>query len=162
MNGAHFHLLVNHFPIIFPFAGLFILVAGHFTKSEPIKRSAFMIFILGSLFTIAAMASGENAEEVAENISGITESSIHLHEESAELFAILSYILGALSASALWTSWKQKAIAQKLTGAVFIICLITLFLAKQVGTSGGEIRHTEIRSSTNTPAQQTNESEDDD
>ena len=116
MNGAHFHLIVNHFPIILPFAGLVILITGHFTKSEPIKRSAFMIFILGSLFTIAAMASGENTEEVAENISGITESSIHLHEESAELFAILSYILGVLSASALWTSWKQKAIAQKLTG----------------------------------------------
>jgi uncharacterized membrane protein len=107
MNGAHFHLILNHFPIVLPFAGLVILVIGYFTKSEPITRTSFLMFILGSLFTIAAMVTGEKAEELIENLSGIKENSIHLHEESAELFAILNYILGILSAIAIWANWKK-------------------------------------------------------
>ena len=162
MNGAHFHLILNHFPIVLPFAGLVILVIGYFTKSEPITRTSFLMFILGSLFTIAAMVTGEKAEELIENLSGIKENSIHLHEESAELFAILNYNLGILSAIALWANWKKRAIARKLTGAVFIMCIVTLFLIKQVGTSGGEIRHTEIRSNTDNPIQETNENEEKD
>jgi hypothetical protein len=57
---------------------------------------------------------------------------------------------------------EKRAIARKLTGAVFIMCIVTLFLIKQVGTSGGEIRHTEIRSNTDNPIQETNENEEKD
>ena len=91
------------------------------------------------------MFTGEGAEEVAEKLPGITHDIIHEHEEKAEVFAILSYILGLLSIGALWANLKQKSFANILSIAVLLLGLVGFYLGRQVGTSGGEIRHTEIR-----------------
>ena len=97
MNQAHFHLMVNHLPIILPIAGVVVLVGGMFVRSEIVKRMAYLLFTIGAVAAFSAMASGEGAEEVAENLAGVTENYIHEHEEKAEVFALISYILGALS-----------------------------------------------------------------
>jgi uncharacterized membrane protein len=109
MNAAHWHLVVNHLPIIFPIVGVIVMITGLFSKSEAVKRTAFMIFIFGALAAIAAMNTGEGAEEVVEKINGVTENFIESHEETAETFAILSYILGGISLLGLWASFKQKS-----------------------------------------------------
>ncbi len=149
MNNAHFHLVVNHLPIIFPMAGIIALLVGFFTQSEAVKRTAYLFFIIGAISAGVAMASGEGAEEVVEKIGGISENFIHRHEEAAELFAILSYILGGLSLASLWASWKQKPYATAAAVVVLIFAVVVLFFAKQTGTTGGEIRHTEIRNASN-------------
>ena len=107
MNNAHLHLVVNHLPIIFPVAGLIILLIGIFTKTEISKRNAYITFIIGALASIAAMATGDGAEEGVEHLPGVAESLIKTHEEAAELFAGLSYVLGVLSAGALFASFKS-------------------------------------------------------
>ena len=145
MNGAYWHLVVNHLPIIFPLIGAIVLITGLIAKSDAIKRTAFLIFTLGALAAIAAMTTGEGAENIAEKISGITRSDIHKHEEAAETFAILAYVLGGISLLALWASFKQKSFSTIVTIATLIFAVALLFFAKQTGTTGGEIRHTEIR-----------------
>lgn len=145
MNEAHWHLVVNHLPIIFPLVGVIVIMTGFISKSEAVKRTAFMIFILGAFASIAAMSTGEGAEEIAEKITGITENDIERHEEAAETFAMLSYILGGLSILGLWAGFKQKTFSNIVTIAVFILASVLLFFAKHTGTTGGEIRHTEIR-----------------
>jgi len=52
------------------------MITGLISKSEAAKRTAFMIFIFGALAAIAAITTGEGAEEVVENISGVTENYI--------------------------------------------------------------------------------------
>ena len=145
MNDTHFHLVFNHFPIIVPIVGMLILIVGFFVDSDVVKRTAFGVFIFGAIMTFPAMFTGEGAEEVAEKLPGITHDIIHEHEEKAEVFAILSYILGLLSIGALWASLKQKSFANILSIAVLLLGLVGFYLGRQVGTSGGEIRHTEIR-----------------
>lgn len=145
MNDAHFHLVFNHFPIIVPIVGMLILIVGFFVDSDVVKRTALGVFIFGAIMTFPAMFTGEGAEEVAEKLPGITHDIIHEHEEKAEVFAILSYILGLLSIGALWASLKQKSFANILSIAVLLLGLVGFYLGRQVGTSGGEIRHTEIR-----------------
>jgi uncharacterized membrane protein len=152
MNGAHWHLVVNHLPIIFPIVGVIVMITGFFSKSEAVKRTAFMIFILGALAAIAAMNTGERAEEVVEKISGISENFIENHEETAEIFAILSYILGGISLLGLWASFKQKTFSNLISMSTLIFTFVVLFFAKQTGTTGGEIRHSEIRSGNSVPA----------
>lgn len=146
MNDAHFHLVFNHFPIIVPIVGMLILIVGFFIDSDVVKRTAFGVFIFGAIMTFPAMFTGEGAEEVAEKLPGITHDIIHEHEEKAEVFVILSYILGLLSIGALWASLKQKSFANILSIVVLLLGLVGFYLGRQVGTSGGEIRHTEIRS----------------
>ncbi len=162
MNDAHFHLVVNHLPIIFPLVGAILLATGLISKSEAVQRTAFMIFILGGISAIVAMSSGEGAEEVVENISEVSENFIKIHEETAETFALLSYILGGLSILGLWSSFKKKTFSNVVCIIVLIFALVVLFFAKQTGTTGGEIRHTEIRNGNNTTKDNKTEKEEND
>ena len=148
MNNAHLHLVVNHLPIIFPVVGIVLLIIGIFTKTEVSKRNAYVTFILGALASIAAMATGEGAEEGVENLPGVAESLIKTHEEAAELFAGLSYFLGGISAAALFASFRNYTFSKFMPFIVGVCALAALFFAQRAGTTGGEIRHTEIRSGT--------------
>ncbi len=162
MNDAHFHLVVNHLPIIFPLVGVIILITGLIAKSEAVKRTAYMVFSIGAITTIAAMTSGEGAEEVVENINGISENYIEKHEDAAKLFALLSYVLGGLSLIGLWASFRQKTFSSIVSIAVLGMVFIVLVFAKQTGTTGGEIRHDEIRSGTTTTQAPVDSDDDDD
>lgn len=163
MNDAHLHLVVNHFPIIFPIVGVILVVIGLIVKSEPVKRTGYLIFILGSLFSIIAMTTGEGAEEVVEKIAGISESFIEEHEESAETFSILSYILGGISLLGLWASFTKKSFANSIAVFTLVFAIVTLYFAQITGTTGGEIRHTEIREAAfeNAPTKVNKETNDD-
>lgn len=145
MNDAHWHLVVNHLPIVFPMAAFIALAAGIISKSEAVKRTAYLLFIVGAATAFAAMATGEGAEEVVEHLNGVSENYIETHEEAAETFALLSYILGGLSIVGLWASVKNKSFAKLVSIVVLLFALVALFFAKAAGTTGGEIRHTEIR-----------------
>ncbi len=147
MQPAHYHLLFNHLPIIIPAVGLAALILGFVTRSEVVKRTAYFVFILGALGTLPAFFTGEDAEHAVKNMAGISRHMIHEHEEKADTFAILSYILGVLALITLWSSWKQKSFSKLLSYILIACSLVVLFFAQQTGTSGGEIRHTEIRES---------------
>lgn len=61
MNQAHYHLALNHLPIIIPMIGLLVVIGGFLTRSETVRRTAFLIFILGALATIPAIGTGDGA-----------------------------------------------------------------------------------------------------
>lgn len=145
MNQAHFHLVLNHLPIIIPLIGLLVMIGGFIVRSELVKRTAYFIFVLGALMTVPAFLTGEGAEETVENLQGVSEQLIKTHEEVAKTFAIISYLLGAISLIGLWANWQKKPFANISAFVTIAVCLLVLFFAKQTGTSGGEIRHTEIR-----------------
>lgn len=145
MNQAHFHLLLNHLPIVIPCVGLLVMLAGYVLKSEIVKRVAYGIFIAGAIATVPAFLTGEGAEEVIENLPGINEQFIKNHEEVADTFAILCYILGGISAVGLWANWKRKPFSNVVALATIVFCFVVFYFAKQTGTTGGEIRHTEVR-----------------
>ena len=61
----------------------------------------------------------------------------------------------------LWASFKQKSYSSLISIATLIFAFVVLFFAKQTGTTGGEIRHTEIRSGNSIPAKENNNAEKD-
>ena len=137
------------------------MITGLISKSEAVKRTALMIFIFGSLTTIAAMVTAEGAEEVVEKINGVSENYIERHEETAETFALLSYILGGISLIGLWASFKQKSFSSLISIGTLLFAIVIVFFGKKTGTTGGEIRHTEIRSGNTIPASENNDAEKD-
>jgi uncharacterized membrane protein len=145
MNDAHFHLVVNHLPIIVPIVGVFVLLIGFIFNQEIIKRLSYAIFIIGAVATFPAMNSGEGAEEIVEHLPGMSHELIHEHEEKAEFFAILSYLLGVVSLIGFWVSWKRKKFASMVSALVLVFSVVVIFFGRQTGTSGGEISHPEIR-----------------
>ncbi len=145
MNGAHLHLVVNHLPIIIPIIAFILMLGGFAMKSEILKRAAYGLFVLGAISAMVAFATGEETEEVVEHMAGVDESLIKVHEEKAETFAVLIYILGGISLVGMWASWKRASYSKMISIVAILFSLIVFIFAQQTGTTGGEIRHTEIR-----------------
>jgi uncharacterized membrane protein len=149
MNDAHLHLLVNHFPIIGTLFGLGILIAGMLLKNNSVKNTSFILFVVAAIFAAFSMGTGEGAEELVEYLPNIGKQIIHEHEEMAEKFAILMYVTGFLGLLSLYTSIKNHKLAKTFSLITLVLALLAAILAKSVGTTGGEIRHTEIRVNSN-------------
>ncbi|WP_395043826.1 hypothetical protein [Flavobacterium sp.] len=145
MNDAHLHMVVNHFPIIGTLLGLGILFAGLVLKNNTIKNVAYCLFIVSAIFAFASMNTGEGAEELVEDMPNIGKKIIHEHEEVAEKLALSLYLLGFVSIAGLYSNTKNKFNAKLVSFIALTIAMVAVFLAQQTGTSGGEIRHTEIR-----------------
>jgi len=150
MNEAHLHLLVNHFPIIGTLFGLGILITGMLLKNNSVKNTAYILFIVAAFFSAFSMGTGEGAEELVEDLPNIGKEIIHEHEEIAEKFVIIMYATGLFGLLSLYTSIKNHKLAKVISLITLFLALFAAVFAKSVGTSGGEIRHTEIRSNSGT------------
>ncbi|MCX6171716.1 MAG: hypothetical protein NT048_02625 [Flavobacterium sp.] len=150
MNEAHLHLVVNHFPIIGTIFGFGIVVAGLIFKNNSVKNVAYILFIVAAIFAAFSMGTGEGAEELVEKMPNVGKQIIHEHEELAERLALVLYTLGVISLLGLYTNFKNHIKSKLISYLALAIAAVGVFLAQQVGTSGGEVRHTEIRTNANT------------
>lgn len=150
MNQAHLHLLLNHLPILGTVFGLLVLTGGYFLKNNTVKRTALGMFVLSGILALPAYLTGEGAEEVVENLPGVGENLIEAHEEMATIFLWVVGLLGLMALATFYLDLKSKKTAPALYALTFVVALGTLFFAQKVGNSGGEIRHTEIRTAANT------------
>jgi len=148
MNDAHLHMVVNHFPIIGTIFGLGILIAGLFLKNNVIKNVAYVLFIVAAIFAGLSMATGEGAEEIVEDLPNVGDQIIHVHEEMAEKLVIVLYVLAGVSLIGLFLNFKKQAKANLVSYLVVIVASVAVFFGQQTGTTGGEVRHTEIRENT--------------
>jgi uncharacterized membrane protein len=145
MNDAHLHMVVNHFPIIGTILAIGILIAGLLSKNRSIINTSYVLFVIGAIFGILSMNTGEGAEELVEDMPGIGWKIIHEHEELAEKMALLLDILGVLSLVGFYFQYKKNAKEKLVSYIILLVGIASLFVIQKVGTSGGEIRHTEIR-----------------
>ena len=145
MNDAHLHMVVNHFPIIGTILGLGILIVGIILKNNSVKNTAYALFIVAALFALASIATGDGAEELVEDMPNIGKRIIHEHEEIAEKLAIVLYLLGTISILGIVLNLKNHSKAKFISFVAVIVAIVGAYLTILAGTSGGEIRHTEIR-----------------
>ena len=146
MNQAHLHLLFNHLPILGTLFGILILAGGYFLKNNTVKRTALGIFVLSALCAIPAYLTGEGAEEIVEGLPGVSENLMEAHEDLANIFLWMVCALGLFSLATFYADFKSKKIAAPLYALTLVAAIGTMVFAQRVGSSGGEIRHTEIRS----------------
>lgn len=159
MNDAHLHMVVNHFPIVGTILGAIILLAALIFKNVSYRNVAYGVFIISAIFAAVSMGTGEGAEEIVEKLPDVTDHLIHEHEEMAEKLAIVLYLLGIISIAGIILNIKNHTKAKIISFLALNVAVVGVFLAKQTGTSGGEIRHTEIREGASTQATSTMEEE---
>ncbi|MFC7772742.1 hypothetical protein [Flavobacterium sp. GCM10027622] len=159
MNEAHYHMLVNHFPIIGLFFGIAILAYGMFKRNALLINTAYIIFIFCMIMGKVSMMTGDKAEHFVEDFSGFSHELIEEHEEAAEGFMKIMYALGFASALGLYVDYKKHNKALLVSFLVITVAIVAIVLSGPVGTSGGEIRHDEIREGTVKTALPTNEAE---
>lgn len=138
-------MIVNHFPIIGTIFGIGILLVGILQKNKTVKNTAYCLFIVAALFAAISMATGDGAEEMVRNMPNIGREIIHNHEEIAEKLVLILYLLGITSMIGLYTNFKNHSKASLVAFLALTIASVSVLLAIETGISGGEIRHTEIR-----------------
>jgi uncharacterized membrane protein len=148
MNDAHLHLATNHLPIILPLVAFFVMIGGFMVKSELLKRTSYIIYLSAVIFAIAASVTGESAEEMVEEMKGVSHDRIHDHEENAEILSLFIYIVGGISVLGLWAGFKKKPFSDVVAMIALAFSLAVFYYAGKTATSGGEIMHKEIRPST--------------
>ena len=82
---------------------------------------------------------------MVEDFPGIGKAIIHEHEEIAEKLAIVLYLLSGISILGLILNVQKHSKAKFISFVAVVVAVLGVYLAILVGTSGGEIRHTEIR-----------------
>jgi uncharacterized membrane protein len=144
MNLAHVHLLLNHFPTVGFGVGLGLFLVALFGKSEELKKTSLIIFVVMAMLAFAAYVSGNAAQMVIKGREGISDVLIKAHQDAALLAFIFMETTGVLAWIGLW-QYRQIARTQTWTvAAVLILSIVSFGLMAQAANLGGEIRHPEI------------------
>ncbi len=148
MDQAHIHLLITHLPIFGSLLGTLVLGYGIGKKSNTTKTAAHYIFIISALGASIAYTTGEGAEETVENIQGVSENIIEQHADFAAYALVALIAVGIVSLLTIYLEFIKNKLAKSLTLATLFLAVISSALVAKTGYLGGQIRHTEISSST--------------
>lgn len=143
-NGAQFHMLLNHLPVV-GFIGIVLaLLVTLKVKSPDVRRFVLLATVLVGLSALPSLWTGEPAEEVIEDLPGISKKLIHEHEELAEKATILAVITAGVAALAFFVQRRRPETMDKSIPAVLVLSLATAGLMGWAAHEGGLIRHPEI------------------
>lgn len=148
MDATHLHLLFNHVGILGILFSTLLLIAAMLVKSEILKRAAMVGLIIATVATGITMNTGEGAEESVENLQGISEATIHEHEESAETTIWLVGVCGLLSLVGIAFYFMSKSLPSIFYTVLLLLTLVASYMIFNTGRLGGLIRHSELSGTT--------------
>jgi uncharacterized membrane protein len=144
MNESQIHLSLTHVPVILSFVGLLVLAVALIIKNNTVVKTSFYLLLFAGLLAIPVFLTGEGAEEMVENLPGVSENIIGEHENIATLSMIVIAFTGALALVGL-LFYRQPAFAKAAKYIVLVFAVASAALMAQTAHLGGQIRHTEIR-----------------
>jgi uncharacterized membrane protein len=145
MNATQLHLIFTHLPIIgLGFAILLNLIAV-LRKSAELQKLSLWFYLLLGILTLLAYLTGDSAAEIMKTYPGITEDIIEPHENIALFFFIGLMITTALSMAALYITKTKRHLLSRFSIYLLTAGILISFLAVKTGSTGGAIRHTEIK-----------------
>lgn len=148
MDQTHIHLLITHLPIFGSLLGALVLAHGLMTKTAQTNVAGYYVLVLSAIGAGISYITGEETEESVENLPGVLESIMEEHEEFA-LFALIGLCaLGVLALIGIYATFKASAHQWAIAKFTLVVALVSFGLVARTGYLGGQIRHTEIRTST--------------
>ena len=149
MNAAHFHLLLNHLPVLGAFGLLLLFAIAFIRRDGSLARLTLALSVGIAAASIAVFLTGEPAEEIVEEIAGVSRNAIEPHEESARIATIAFGAFGAAAVVAL-IAFRRRAFPRWMTATAVAGMLALSGLMGWTANLGGQIRHTEIGSAPET------------
>jgi hypothetical protein len=144
VNAAHAHLILNHLPVLgIPF-GLFVGFWGSVRRSDEVKKLALVVLLLAGLSALPAYLTGSEAEEVVEDIPGITSVAVSEHEDAAKTALVSALMLSAVALAGLLLWGRKPSAAKALLWVALAAALGVSALFAWTANLGGHIRHPEI------------------
>ena len=146
MNWAHIHLILNHIPLIGVGFTILLFVIALIKNSKELINVSLLFAIIVALFAIPAYLTGEPAEEIVEELPGISENLIKQHEEMSEKAFIFLEIVGALALMTLIVKKYSQKMGAWLISATLIGLILGGGMIAWTANLGGRINHPEVRS----------------
>ena len=146
MNLAHLHLMLNHIPLVGIGFTTLLLILAMLRRSNELINIALVFVVVVALWAIPVYLTGEPAEEIVEDLPGVSEQLIEEHEEQAEIAFIFVEVTGALALISLIVRLYSDKFGHRLALLTLLVLIISGGLMAWTANLGGEIRHPEIRS----------------
>ncbi len=136
------HPKIIHFPIALFIVYTFLEIVGLVFKKDIFTKAAFIILILGVLGALAAVLTGNQAEEVWKNWTGASKNLLDEHETFATI--TLWYFFALLILRTIFVinvEIKNKFIdhAAKMKIAFVILALAGCYFVYETGEHGGKM-----------------------
>jgi hypothetical protein len=148
VNAAHWHLVLNHLPVVGSLAALLLLAWAFIRNTDESKRIALGALVLLALVSIPAFLTGEPSERFLKGLPGISKRWMSSHEEAAGVALWVAVGAGALALGALVFFRKALSIPRWCIGGLLLVMLVVCGLMGRTAKFGGRIHHPEILSGT--------------
>jgi hypothetical protein len=145
MNGAQWHLLINHLPVFGLVFGLLVQLASLIRKSEELKRAALALFLVTALGTIPAYITGDPAEHVVQDMPDVNRDQIDSHSDWATASLVAIEALGAAALAGLYLAGKSGTVSALAFNGCLALAIVGFGLVAWTAHLGGLIHHPEIR-----------------
>ncbi len=145
MNGAHLHLILNHFPIVGLIFSLALLAVALYRRSPELTRAGAVALIAVAVVAIPVYLTGEPAEEIVEHMPGVAEEVLERHEKAGLVSLIALEVLGAVALLALVVSRGAQALPRWLGPTLLALALVVTAWVGWTANLGGQIHHPEAR-----------------
>lgn len=151
MSQAHFHLLVNHLPIVGSLFALVLLGVGLVRSSSSLTKAGLAAVLAAGLLCWPAQLSGAGAAAIAQDLPRVSRALIEAHASAAELGFWALEGAAALALFGLLLLKNRAPKARAVAWLALAAAALSFGLLARAGNLGGLIRHPEIREGFGTP-----------
>ena len=143
-NNAHLHLLLNHVPTVGAVVALGLLIVAFIRRDEPLKLVGLEVLFAIAVLTLPVYMTGVAAFQKLRNQPGISDTTIHLHQDVALFGFIWMEFAGFIGWVALWQARRRGRAAAGMVAAATALTIVALVVMSRAANLGGDIRHPEI------------------
>jgi hypothetical protein len=146
MNAPHWHLAINHLPVVGVLLVMLLLGYALVRGRGELYGVSLGALVLLALATVPVFFTGRSADTaLMDYTSDYDDKLIHLHEAAAKMAFIGVGVLGVIALAALWFGRKLPHVSRGMAAIVFILAVAETVLMARAANLGGNIRHPEIR-----------------
>lgn len=142
MNPVQLHLILTHVPVLGTVFGIFLFGLALVKRSEEVKRTGALVFVLSGLIALPTYFSGDSADAFLAKAHG---DIVEQHEEIAAVALGAALVLGVFSLAGLLLFRKGRIFPNWYTGLALVFAVATFAVMAFTANLGGKIRHIEIR-----------------
>ena len=145
MNAAHWHLILNHLPVVGIPIATCLGAAAFWKRSDVLMRAALWMLAALPLGSVAVYLTGLSAQLVVMDLPDVPMELIEAHEKAATVAFAGLLITGLAAEATLLFSRRKPEVPRAFAAILLAMGLALSVLLGWVSELGGNIRHTEIR-----------------
>lgn len=144
-NAPHWHLILNHFPIVGFACAFLVLLLSEFSSCSAWRKVGWFLAIFSGAMLIPVFETGEHAAPIVRKLIDISKGQIHVHYH----YAVLSVWTASITAGLALLAFLAEGIKKMCLARPFrLIILLGVFASLAffgfTAYNGALIHHPEI------------------